>query len=96
MYLLLINSSSTIEKDSTNVFINFNFFVFDRCEFSDVVNVNINSSKAFLKATSIIFSLLKLRSYGSEISMFVILYIFAKTLVVENLIKNIKNNKNNI
>jgi len=49
-----------------------------------------------LKAPLITFSLLKLRSYGSEISMSVILYIFAKTLVVENLIKNIKKNKNNI
>ena len=72
------------------------FFVFVRYEFSVVVNVNISSSKAFLKALSITFSLLKLRSYGSEISMSVILYIFAKTLVVENLIKNIKKNKNNI
>ena len=50
----------------------------------------------FLKATSITFSLLKLILYGSEISISLTLYEFAKTFSVENLIKNIKIIKNKI
>ncbi len=70
MYLLSINFSSTIVKESIRLFIKFKSFLYKAEPSSEIVIFAINYLNANTKALSIIFCLSKSISYGAEISKF--------------------------